>query len=66
MTRLRTSIGLNTNDIKTNFGNDYYHHLMTAATPYLNIGLLKTSHEHLILTTKGIFVSNDIIASLFV
>ncbi|MBO4563821.1 MAG: radical SAM family heme chaperone HemW [Bacteroidaceae bacterium] len=66
MTRLRTCKGLNTDDIKTNFGYDYYLHLMTAATPYLNIGLLKNTQGNLSLTPKGIFISNDIISSLFV
>ena len=66
MTRLRTSKGLNTDSIKMNFGNDFYHHLMTTATPYLNIGLLKITDGNLSLTPKGIYISNDIIASLFV
>jgi oxygen-independent coproporphyrinogen-3 oxidase len=66
MTRLRTSKGLNTDSIKMNFGNDFYHHLMTTATPYSNIGLLKITDGNLSLTPKGIYISNDIIASLFV
>ena len=66
MTRLRTSQGLNTDIIKKRFGTDYYNHLMTAATPYYNIGLLKIDEGNLSLTPKGIYISNDIIASLFV
>ena len=66
MTRLRTSQGLNTDIIKERFGTDYYNHLMTAATPYYNIGLLKIDEGNLSLTPKGIYISNDIIASLFV
>ena len=66
MTRLRNSQGLNTDIIKERFGTDYYNHLMTAATPYYNIGLLKIDEGNLSLTPKGIYISNDIIASLFV
>ena len=66
MTRLRTSQGLNTDIIKERFGTDYYNHLMTAATPYYNLEMLKMADGNLSLTSKGIFVSNDIIASLFV
>ena len=66
ITRLRTSQGLNTDIIKERFGTDYYNHLMTAATPYYNIGLLKIDEGNLSLTPKGIYISNDIIASLFV
>lgn len=66
MTRLRTSKGLNTDEIKELFGNEYYHHLMTAATPYYNLGLLKNNDGNLSLTQKGIYISNDIISSLFI
>ena len=66
MTRLRTSKGLQMDTIKHLFGNDYYQHLIQAAIPYYNIGLLKNTDGNLILTPKGIYISNDIIASLFV
>ena len=66
MTRLRTNKGLDTDTIKERFGTDYYKHLMTAATPYYNIGLLKYEGHHLVLTRKGIYTSNDIISSLFI
>ena len=66
MTRLRTSKGLQMDTIKHLFGNDYYQHLIQAATPYYNLGLLKNIDGNLILTPKGIYISNDIIASLFV
>ena len=66
MTRLRTSKGLQLEAVKQQFGSDYYTHLVQAATPYYNIGLLKNTDGNLILTPKGIYTSNDIIASLFV
>ena len=66
MTRLRTCKGLNTDEIKELFGKEYYHHLMTAATPYYNLGLLKNYDGNLSLTQKGIYISNDIISSLFI
>ena len=66
MTRLRTSKGLQMDTIKHLFGNDYYQHLIQAATPYYNLRLLKNIDGNLILTPKGIYISNDIIASLFV
>ena len=66
MTRLRTCKGLQLDEIKTLFGPTYYDHLIKAAAPYYNIGLLKNTDGNLILTPKGIYVSNDIIASLFV
>lgn len=66
MTRLRTCKGLYLDDIKHLFGSDYYQHIIKAATPYYNIGLLNHVDGNLVLTPKGIYTSNDIIASLFV
>ena len=66
MTRLRTSKGLQLDSVKHQFGSDRYQHLIQAATPYYNLGLLKNTDGKLILTPKGIYISNDIIASLFI
>ena len=66
MTRLRTSKGLQLDAIRTLFGDTYHHHLYEASTPYINLGLLKITDGNLFLTPKGIYVSNDIMASLFV
>ena len=66
MTRLRTQKGLELEAVHAMFGSKYYHHLIEAATPYYNLGLLKNTDGTLTLTPKGIYISNDIIASLFV
>ena len=66
MTRLRTKKGLKIEAVNEMFGSKYYYHLIEAATPYYNLGLLKNTDDTLTLTPKGIYISNDIIASLFV
>ena len=66
MTRLRTKKGLKIEAVNDMFGTKYYHHLIEAATPYYILGLLKNTDGTLTLTPKGIYISNDIIASLFI
>lgn len=66
MTRLRTANGLNLNIIQNIFGDSFYNHLTNAAKPYYNNGLLQEEKNIMKLTNKGIYVSNDIISSLFI
>lgn len=65
MTRLRTSQGLDLEYVSHLFGFIYVNHLEKAATPYYNRGLKKEGNI-LRLTEDGIYLSNDIMSSLFI
>lgn len=66
MTRLRTAKGLDLNYIDLLFGTTYVNHLEKAATPYYNNKELEEDGHTLRLTERGIYLSNDIMSSLFI
>ena len=66
MTSLRTCDGIDLKYIKNCFGDDYLKYLLKEANRHIKNGLLTLDQEggRLILTRKGIFVSDDITADL--
>lgn len=66
MTSLRTCEGIDLKYIKNCFGDDYLKYLLKEANRHIKNGLLTLDQEggRLILTRKGIFVSDDITADL--
>ena len=66
MTRLRTVKGLDLDYVNHLFGQTYIQHLEQAATPYYNNRELEKDRNTMRLTEQGIYISNDIISSLFV
>ena len=66
MTRLRTAKGLDLDYVNRQFGQTYIQHLEQAATPYYNNRELEKDGNTIRLTEQGIYISNDIISSLFV
>lgn len=73
LTRLRTAAGLDLTTFAHNFGTEESDALLARAKPYINNGQLKIVNRQqtkdkgqcLSLTRKGIFISDDIISSLF-
>ena len=65
LTRLRTAAGLDLAAFASNFGQEKLDALLTRANPYINNGTLAITGDRLRLTREGLFVSDDIISSLF-
>lgn len=67
MTRLRTREGLPLDRFEAAFGSGALQTLMTAAAPWLECGflLLTENPRRLALTSRGVMVSDEIMASLF-
>lgn len=64
MLRLRTSEGINLEEINQRFGNSVRDRLMARATPNILAGNLELSENHLHLTPKAVLLSDSIILSL--
>ena len=73
LTRLRTAAGLDLEAFAHDFGQEKLDALLARANPYINNGQLKIvsrqqatdNGQCLSLTRKGLFISDDIISSLF-
>jgi len=65
LTRLRTQWGIPLGDYAARFGERAKRELLQAASEYLRRGQLTHSDDTLRLTPEGIFVSDGIIADLF-
>lgn len=64
MLGLRTAEGIHLPLLEQDFGTDKLQYLLRMAQPHLLRGTLTKKGEHLVLARKGLFVSDDIIASL--
>ncbi len=65
MTRLRTKWGIPKDEFITLFGKQAWIEILNLSSEYLKSGLLEIKNEALTLTTKGKFLSDGIIADLF-
>lgn len=65
-TSLRTKKGLDLDKLKVDFTKAWIDNLMLSAKPHLTNNRLVIKDNHLCLTKKGIFVSDDIISDLMV
>lgn len=65
MTRLRTFWGVSISEIQNMFGDEIKDHFMFSISKYINSGHLNKSGDTILLTKKGKFVSDGIIADLF-
>ena len=64
-THLRTSDGVDLSLIEKQFGKENLQHLLREATSYINDGYLKEVEGRVVLTRKGIVVSDSICCDLF-
>ena len=65
LTGLRTNQGVNLKEVKMQFGIQYHESLLKNAELFLKNGNLYERNNHLILTKEGMFIADNIIASLF-
>ncbi|MBQ7819691.1 MAG: radical SAM family heme chaperone HemW [Bacteroidales bacterium] len=64
-TRLRTSEGINKQYIKETFGDNTLQHLIKESASYIADGSLKEVEDNIVLTRKGILISDAICCDLF-
>ena len=66
MTRLRTQWGVSISDVNERFGKKAASHFTAAISKYLKSGHLQSLDDTILLTKKGKFISDGIIAELFI
>lgn len=66
LTSLRTIWGCDLDKVKNEFGEKYLHLLQTFSQPFIESDTLEISGNILLLSQKGKFISDKIIADLFV
>lgn len=64
LTRLRTADGVPSDWMREKFGDKLTDYMLKNAAPHIVAGRLKEQQGHLILTRKGLFVSDAIIRNL--
>ena len=64
MLRLRLTQGIDTADYAARFGRDFYGEFETVLAPYRRAGLLHEEGGRIALTTKGMLLSNAVLADL--
>ncbi len=65
LTALRTKWGLNLKRVEKEFGEKQYAHCLKMAEKHIKNNNIRIENDTLILTDKGVFVSNDIMADFF-
>ena len=67
ITSLRTSEGLSLSRVKNDFGNQYHTHIINTLKKYKDLPeLLILDNDKIILTDKGLFVSDGIMADFMI
>ena len=65
ITRIRTMVGIDLEEVRIVFGDDYRQYLLQQAQKYLADELLTIEENHLKVTRKGKFLSDGIASNLF-
>jgi len=65
ITRIRTMVGIDLEEVRIVFGDDYRQYLLQQAQKYLADELLTIEENHLKVTRKGKFLSDGIASDLF-
>ncbi len=66
MISLRTIEGINLEEIKNKFGEDFFNHLMKSANPFIDDKKLLSVDNRLSLSKNGILISDNIIMNLMI
>lgn len=66
MTRLRTRAGIDVEDAKFRFGQQFIDHILKQAGRYIDTKDIMMDKNRIYLTSKGIFISDTIISDLFI
>lgn len=64
MTRLRTMWGLDLKEIEKLFGSEYFNYLINSANPFLSSMDILKHNDKLILSRKGVLISDYILTKL--
>ncbi len=65
LTALRTAFGLNLKQVKLEFGEKIYNHCQKTAAKHIENKNIRKEDDTIILTDKGVFVSNDVMSDFF-
>jgi oxygen-independent coproporphyrinogen-3 oxidase len=65
LTRLRTSAGIDLNEVQTQFGDEMHRYLLAEARLPVDEGLLHSSEDSLRLSHQGKFLADHVCAQLF-
>ncbi len=65
LTSLRTMWGLDLDIVKKIFGETYHKYCLKQANKFIQSNDVKLENNHIILTDKGVFISNDVISDFF-
>jgi len=65
LTSLRTMWGLDLNMVKNEFGEQYHEYCIKKAAKFIESNDVRIENEHIILTDKGVFISNDVMSDFF-
>ena len=65
ITRIRTMVGIDLEEVNNVFGKEYQQYLLTQAKKYISKGLLYIKENHLKVTKEGKFLSDGIASDLF-
>lgn len=63
-TALRTKEGIDLSHLRKDYGEEYYLYILSTAAPHLRHERMTITDDHLALTRKGLFVSDDIMSDL--
>ena len=65
LTSLRTVWGMNLNIVKDEFGESYQKHCLKKADKFIKSKDVRIENDNIILTDKGVFISNDVMSDFF-
>jgi oxygen-independent coproporphyrinogen-3 oxidase len=57
--------GLDLDVVKNEFGDKYYKYCVEKADKFIKSDDIRIENEHIILTDKGVFISNDVMSDFF-
>jgi len=65
LTSLRTMWGLDLELVRKEFGDLYYKYCLQKSDKYIKSDDVRIENDHIILTDKGVFISNDVMSDFF-
>jgi len=65
LTSLRTMWGLDLELVKNEFGEFYHQYCLEKANKFIQSEDVRIEKKHIILTDKGVFISNDVMSDFF-
>ncbi len=66
LTRLRTKWGISKDELRKNFGKQKLDYFQNEIKKYLNSSLVEENDDTIIVTKKGLFISDEIVSNLMI